>query len=204
MISVVEKWGIGLDTATGASAGWDLARPRLKRLAGESSGYLDQGETLVSPVAVCTRGGRTALLAGLGVFGLAIAMLEVIGYRIGDTGPVTAAFLAAAALALVLVPLGWIVAHKHAVVLTDRRLLVFRWNGLFIGHLREVFIAMPRGDVSTDLKSRRGWASLRVEFAPATGMAPIRLDFWSVDTQIAQSIHHALATAAAEAQGITG
>jgi hypothetical protein len=204
VIPVVEKWGIGLDTVTGASVGWDLARPRLKRLAEESSGYLDQGETLVSPVAICTRGGRAALLAGLGVFGLAIAMLEVIGYRIGDAGPVTAAFLAAAALALALVPLGWIVAHKHAVVLTDRRLLVFRWRGMFIGHLRDVFIAMPRSDVSTGFKSRRGWAGLRVEFAPATGMAPIRLDFWSVDTQIAQGIHHALATAAAQAQGITG
>ncbi len=204
MISVAEKWGIGLDTVTGASAGWDLARPRFKRLAEESSGYLDQGETLVSPVAICTRGGRAALLAGLGVFGLAVAMLEVIGYRIGDTGPVTAAFLAAGALALVLVPLGWIVAHKHAVVLTDRRLLVFRWRGVFIGHLRDVFVAMPRSEVSTGFQSRRGWAVLRVEFAPATGMAPIRLDFWSVDTQIAQGIHHALATAAAEARGITG
>jgi hypothetical protein len=204
VIPVVERWGSGLDTVTGTSVGWDLARPRFKRLAGECSAYLDQGETLVSPVAICTRGGRAALLAGLGVFGLAVAMLEVIGYRIGDTGPVTAAFLAAGALALVLVPLGWIVAHKHAVVLTDRRLLVFRWRGMLIGHLRDVFIAVPRSDVSTGLKSRRGWAGLRVEFAPATGMAPIRLDFWSVDAQVAQGIHHALATATAEARGITG
>lgn len=201
---MVGKWGIGLDTVPGASAGWDLARPRFKRLAAESAGYLDPDETLVSPVAICTRGGRAALLAGLGVLGLAVAMLEVIGYRIVETGPLIAALLAAGALALVLAPLGWIMAHKHAVTLTDRRLLVFRWRGIFIGHLRDVFIAMPRSDVSTGLKSRRGWASLRVEFAPATGMAPIRLDFWSVDTQIAQGIHHALATAAADSQGITG
>ena len=200
---MTERWGIGIDTVTGTPVGWDLARPRFNRLAEESSGYLDQGETLVSPVALCTRGGRAALLAGLGVFGLAVAMLEVIGYRIGETGPVMAAFLAAGALALVLVPLGWIVAHKHAVVLTDRRLLVFRWRGVFIGHLRDVCIAMPRSDVSTGCKSLRGWAGLRIEFAPATGMAPIRLDFWSVDTQIAKGIHHALATSAAEAQGIT-
>ena len=204
MISVIEKWGMGIDTVPGTSVGWDLARPRLKRLAEESSGYLDPGETLVSPVAICTRGGRAAVLAGLGVLGLAVAMLEVIGNRLGETGPVTAAFLAASALALVLVPLGWIVAHKHAVVLTDRRLLVFRWSGMFIGHLRDVFVAMPRSDVSTGFKSRQGWAGLWIEFAPATGMAPIRLDFWSVDTQIAQGIHHALAAAAAEAQGITG
>jgi hypothetical protein len=100
--------------------------------------------------------------------------------------------------------LGWIVAHKHAMVLTNRRLLVFRWRGMVIGHLRGVLVAVPRSDVSTGFKSRLGWAGLRVEFAPWTGMAPIWLDFWSVDGQIAAGIHHALATAAAQAQGITG
>jgi hypothetical protein len=151
----------------------------------ESSAYLDQGETLVTPVAIGTRGGRAALVAGLGIVALAVAVLDVIGNRIGEPGPVTGVFLAAAALAVVLVALGWVVAHKHAVVLTDRRLLVFRCRGIVIGHLQGVFIAVPRSDVSTGFTSRLGLASLRVEFAPATGMAPIRLDFWSVDGQIA-------------------
>jgi hypothetical protein len=204
VVSVAGKWGIGTGTAGGTSAGWDLARPRLNRLAEEASGYLDQGETLVSPVAIGTRGGRTALLAGLGAFALAVAVLEVTGNRIVEPGLVTGAFLATGALAMVLVPLGWVVAHKHAVVLTDRRLLVFRWGGVFIGHLRGVCIAIPRSDVPTGFKSRLGWAGLSVEFAPSTGMAPIQLDFWSVDGQIARGIHHALATAAARAQGITG
>ena len=53
-MSVAGRWGIGTGTAGGTSVGWDLARPRLKRLAGEASGYLDEGETLVSPVAICT------------------------------------------------------------------------------------------------------------------------------------------------------
>lgn len=203
-MSVAAKWEIGTGMASGTSAGWDLARPRLKRLAGECSGYLDQGETLVSPVAVGTRGGRAALLAGLGVFGVAVAVLEVIGNRIGGSGLVTGVFLAAAALAVVLVALGWVVAHKHAVVLTDRRLLVFRWRGMVIGHLRGVFVAVPRSDVSTGFKSRRGWGVLRVEFAPTTGMAPVQLDFWSVDAQIVWGIHHALTSAAAQEQGITG
>jgi hypothetical protein len=205
VISVAGKWEIGTGTAGGTSVGWDLARPRLKRLAEESSVYLDEGETLVSPVAICTRGGRATLLAGLGVFALAVAVMEVIGNRIGESGLVTGAFIAAGALALVLVPLGWVVAHKHAVVMTDRRLLVFRWSGVFIGHLRDVCIAVPHSDVSTGFNSRLGWAGLSVEFAASTGMAPIRLDFWSVaDRQIAQGIHHALATAAAQARGITG
>jgi hypothetical protein len=39
----------------------------------------------------------------------------VIGGRIGVPGMVTGAFLAAAALAVVLVALGWVVARKHAV-----------------------------------------------------------------------------------------
>jgi len=100
--------------------------------------------------------------------------------------------------------LGFIVAHKYAVVLTDRRLLVFRWSGMFMGHIRDIFIAAARSDVSSDFNSRLGWGGLNVEFAPATGMSPIRLDFWSVDRQIAWSIHHALATAATREQGITG
>lgn len=204
MISVAGKWEIGPGTASGTSVGWDLARPRFKRLAGESSGYLDRDETLVTPVAVGTRGGRAALVAGLGVFGLAVAMLEVVGNRIGEPGLVTGLFLAAAALAVVLVALGWVAAHKHAVVLTDRRLLVFRWRGLVAGHLRGVFVAVPRSDVSTGFTGRLGLARLRVEFAPATGMAPLWLDFWSVDAQIAWGIHHALASAAGQAQGITG
>ena len=204
VISVIEKWGIGTDTGSGTSIGWELARPRLKRLAEESAGHLDEGEKLVTPVAICTRGGRAALLSGLGVFALAVAMLAVIGDGIGGSGLVTAAFIAAGALVVVLLPLGWMVAHKHAVVLTDRRLLVFRWSGMFIGHIRDIFIAVPRSEVSTDFTSRLGWGGLRVEFAPATGMAPIRLDFWSVDRQIAWDIHHALARAAARAQGITG
>jgi hypothetical protein len=194
----------GDDLAMGTSVGWDLARPRLKRLAREFSAYLDKGETLLTPVAVCTQGGQTVLMTGLGVFALAAAMVEVISNRIGEPGPVNAAFTAAAALALALVPLGWIVAHKHAVALTDRRLVVFGWSGMLIGHIQDVFIAMPRSEVSTNFKRRLGWGGLRVEFAPWTGMAPIQLDFWSVDAQIACGIHHALADAAAQAQGITG
>ena len=204
MISVAGKWEIGTGAAGGTSVGWDLARPRFKRLAGESSAYLDEGETLATPVAIGTRGGRAALVAGLGIVALAVAVLEAIGNRIGESGLVTGAFIAAGALALVLVPLGWVVAHKHAVVLTDRRSLVFRWSGVFIGHLQDVCIAVPRSDVSTGFTSRLGLARLRVEFAPATGMAPLWLDFWSVDGQIAWGIHHALASAAAQAQGITG
>lgn len=46
------KWEIGTGAAGGTSAGWDLAQPRFKRLSGECSGYLAQGETLVTPVAV--------------------------------------------------------------------------------------------------------------------------------------------------------
>jgi hypothetical protein len=199
-----QNWRVGFDPAFGTSIGWSLARPRLRRLAEESSGHLDEGERLVTPVAICTQGGRAALFLGLGVLALTLAMLEVIGNRIGGSSLVNAAFIAGGALAVVLVLLGLIVAHKYAVVLTDRRLLVFRWSGMFMGHIRDIFIAAARSDVSSDFKSRLGWGGLNVEFAPATGMSPIRLDFWSVDRQIAWSIHHALATAATREQGITG
>src|ERR1035441_639045 len=120
-----QNWRVGFDPAFGTSIGWSLARPRLRRLAEESSGYPDEGERLVTPVAICTRGGRAALFLGLGVLALTLAMLEVIGNRIGGSSLVNAAFIAGGALAVVLVLLGIIVAHKYAVVLTDRRLLVF-------------------------------------------------------------------------------
>ena len=82
-----QNWRVGFDPASGTSIGWALARPRLRRLAEESSGHLEEGEKLVTPVAICTRGGRAALFSGLGVFALTLAMLEIIGYlgnRMGD------------------------------------------------------------------------------------------------------------------------
>ena len=73
-----------------------------------------------------------------------------------------------------------------------------------MGHIRDIFIAVARSDVSSDFNSRLGWGGLNVEFAPVTGMASIRLDFWSVDRQIAWGMHHALAAAATSAQATTG
>jgi hypothetical protein len=70
--------------------------------------------------------------------------------------------------------------------------------------VRDIFIAAARSDVSSDFNSRLGWGGLNVEFAPATGITPIRLDFWFVDRQIAWNIDHALAAAATREQGITG
>jgi hypothetical protein len=174
-----QNWRVGFDPAFGTSPGWALARPRLRRLAEESSGHLDEGEKLVTPVAICTRGGRAALFSGLGVFALTLAMLEVMGYldnRIGGSSLVNAAFIASGALAAVLMLLGFIVAHKFAVVPTDRRLLVFRWSGMFMGHIRDIFIAAARSDESADLKSRHpyrsrllasvlGWGDLRSDAA---------------------------------------
>ena len=84
----------------------------------------------MTPVAIYTRGGRAALFSGLGVFALTLVPLEVIGNRIGGSSLVNAAFIASRALAAVLMLPGFIVAHKYAVVLTGRRLLVFRWSGM--------------------------------------------------------------------------
>lgn len=191
-----QNWRAGIGPAFGPSIGWRLARLRLRRLAEESSGHLDEEEKLVTPVAICTRGGRAALFAGLGLLAVTWAMLEVLGHLIGKSSLVNAAFIAAGALAVVLLLPGFLVTHKYAVVLTDRRLLMFRWSGIFMGHIRDIFIAAARSDVSSDFQSRLGWGGLNVEFAPATGMAPIQLDFWSVDKQIAWDIHHALTAAA--------
>ena len=50
-----QNWRVGFDPASGTSIGWTLARSRLRRLAEESSGHLDEGEKLVTPVAIYTR-----------------------------------------------------------------------------------------------------------------------------------------------------
>jgi hypothetical protein len=136
-----QNWRVGFDPASGTSIGWTLARSRLRRLAEESSGHLDEGRKADDPGGDLYPGRPGSPVSGPGFLALTLAPLEVIGNRIGGSSLVNAAFIASGALAAVLMLLGFIVAHKYAVVLTDRRLLVFRWSGMFMGHIRDIFIA---------------------------------------------------------------
>jgi hypothetical protein len=51
-------------------------------------------------------------------------------------------------------------------------------TGNFKQHAREIWIGVPRTEVSMNLRKRIDGAALRFGFAPATGIAPIRLDVY--------------------------
>lgn len=203
------NFGSGLGTAIGASIGSALMRPliaaRLRRFAREASGHLDDGEKLVAPVARCNRGAWKAQFWGTAIFVPAGLAGIFVGFNESLFGVVLFGVMCAGLL------VGWtafFVAHRHAVALTDRRLIVFRLSSasgrrLPARHIKDIFVAAKRSDVSTDFKSRLGWGFFSLNFAPATGQAPIQLDFFSVDTQIAGAIHQALATTAPRAPGST-
>jgi hypothetical protein len=145
-------------------------------------------------VPTCACRGRTLVFAGLGICLLIGVTLLCINDRI----------IEGLALAFILLLVGMNFVRGYAVVLTDRRLLVFRTRGVFIAHLRGIFIAAPRGGVSTVFRRRLGWGVLSVAFAPGTGKAPVEFHFVAAHTLIAESIHLVLATRVTNAQAAPG
>jgi hypothetical protein len=188
--SVSDPLGRGIGTAIGTAIARPIVKARLRRLVREASGYLNEGEKLVAPVGGGSRGGRVFLFLGLGVWAITLVTVTFIGDRIGSRAWVVF-FGGFGAGLLLMLPAG-IREQRLGVALTDRRLLVFRLRGMLGGHIRDVFIAVPRDEVSTELTSRFGLTVLRLEFAPATGAPPIQLDAGNVNAQIAQAIHLAL------------
>jgi hypothetical protein len=91
-----QNWRVGFDPASGTSIGWTLARSRLRRLAEESSGRLDEGRKADDPGGDLYPGRPGSPVSGLGFLALTLAPLEVIGNRIGGSSLVNAAFIAAA------------------------------------------------------------------------------------------------------------
>lgn len=200
-----EDLGRGVGAVAGAALRGPSIKARLSRHVRQASGYLDEEEKLVAPVAQCTRGGRKPLFLGLSIVVLTVVVGIFIADRIGEPAGTIMMFGGMGAGLLVMC-LALPVTHKHAVALTDRRLLVFRRSGVSGRHIMDVFLAVPRSDVSTSFKKwlgPQGWGVLSLKFAPSTGKAPIQLDFWSIDTPIAEAIHLALATPATSAPGST-
>jgi hypothetical protein len=180
--------GGAFDRALEGMADLQYPRQRSKHmLARDAPGYLQEGEKLLDPAAFGTRGGRAMLLAGLGVMVLTVALPFVVtaaaaGVVFG-VGAVLAMVLLAAAVLFF--------ARTYAVVLTDRRLLVFRTDK-FGGGVQGIFMAAPRSEVMTDYRRRLGiWSVLSVGYPPVTGNAPLPFDFlgWA---PAARSIHLAL------------
>jgi hypothetical protein len=128
--------GGAVGTAIGvALAGLILSR-RQRRLAAEAVGHFGEGENLAAPIGFCSRGGRVFLLSGTALMALSlVAAMCVAAFSDGLASAVGFRGMGAGWLVMMAaVPL----ATNYLVVLTDRRLLLFRTTGTFkqrAGHL---------------------------------------------------------------------
>jgi len=186
----------GAGVAIGVALGGLILSRRQRRLAAEAAGHFGEGEKLAAPIGFCSHGGRAILISGAAV--MAVSMVAGLCVAAFSDGLAGAVFFGGAAA-------GWLVmmaslpfATNYLVVLTDRRLLLFRAAGTFKQHVREIWISVPGGEVSMHIRSRLDGAALSFGFAPATGIAPIRLDVYrtGAGVQYAQAIQDALTTRA--------
>ena len=191
-----EAAGTAAGVAIGVALGGLILSGRQRRLAAEAGGHFGEGEKLAAPIGFCSRGGRAMLMSGAALIALAmVAGLCVAAFSDSLAGAV---FFGGAAA-------GWLVmmasvpfATNYLVVLTDRRLLLFRAAGIFKQRVREIWIGVPRSEVSMNIRGRIDGAALSFGFAPATGIAPVRLDVYraGAGVQYAQAIQGALTTSA--------
>ena len=166
---------------------------RQRRLARDAAGYLEEGEKLLAPAAFGSQGGGILLLSAVGVLVVLAVTAIVAGSRMGAAADVV--FGAAMGLMWLLLLLSIPFTHGCAVVLTDRRLLVFR-TGRVSTRVREMVIAVPRSEVSTAFWAYRACGVLRLGFSPGVGRAPMKPYFWGWGTPAARCIDDALTTTA--------
>jgi hypothetical protein len=88
------------------------------------------------------------------------------------------------------------IAKYYAIVLTDRRPLLFRAKGRIRPRLREMQIAVPRSQVSVNIGVRIDGVAVSLSFARATGIPPFLLN--GATAADARAIQEAMAT------GVTG
>lgn len=174
-----------------------------RKLAQAAASYLDEGEKLVAPGAVGSRGGQILWLSGYGALVVAAIIIILSRGSLGAAGYVV--LIACGVLAVLLVLLAARFTRSYAVILTDRRLLLFRASN--VGQrLQGIFLAVPPGEVSAAFQDRWWWggAVLSLEFSPATGQAPMQLHFDNVHRLGARYIHDALTTPASGADASPG
>lgn len=202
MISMNEDVEPGIG-GTGAAVGGPRSSRRFQQMLARDAaraGYLGEGEHLVAPVTRGSRGDLPLALSALGVFAVtmvtAVFLAGVTGVflagRLG-AGAAEVVLLVGTALVIALLLLTMPFARGYAVVLTDRRVLVFGASTVFTSGLREIVIAAPRGEVSATFESWPGWGVLRLQFPPTADNARVRLYFTFPYKQIARSMNLALA-----------
>ena len=190
-----------LGRGIGEVAGDQRHQVAQRRLAEAAAGYLDEGEKMVAPAALGRHGGQILMFSGVGV--CVATTISLVGYdRMGAAGDLV--FIGGLTLAVLLMVLARFFMRNYAVILTDRRLLVFRLGSLSL-RLRGIFLAEPPSEVSAAFKEYwRVWGVLRLEFSHATGQAPMRLQFEGVHKLGARYIYEALTTPAGGADASAG
>jgi hypothetical protein len=190
-----EAGGAVVGVAVGAVMAGVIYTRRQRRLAREAARFFDPGEQLAAPIGYCSRGGRRLLLAGLGTFLLAIPVGLVCSVTHNDalTGAV---FFGGMGVGLLIMVASVPLAKNYAIVLTDRRLLLFRTKGLFKQRLRKIEIGVPRSQASMNIRGRVDGAAVNFSFAPATGIPPVSLDAYQNAAAVtyARAIQEALTT----------
>lgn len=174
---------------------------RQRKLARHAASYLEEGEKLLAPAAFGARRGGILVLSAVGALVVTMVTLVVAGDRMGAAADVV--FGAGLALTMLLLLLVVAVPFTQgcAVVLTDRRLVVFR-TGKFSSRVREMVIAVPRSEVFTAFWGLRrpdrgaGYGVLRLAFSPALGRAPMKPYFMAWNAVAAGCIDDALTTPA--------
>lgn len=173
---------------------------RQRKLARDAASYLEEGEKLLAPAAFGARRGGILVLSAVGALVVTMVTLVVAGDRMGAAADVVfGAGLALTMLLLLVVAVPF--TQGCAVVLTDRRLVVFR-TGKFSSRVREMVIAVPRSEVFTAFWGLRrpdrgaGYGVLRLAFSPALGRAPMKPYFMAWNAVAAGCIDDALTTPA--------
>ena len=182
-------------TAGGAVIGTILGNAintrRQHRLAREAVRYLSPGEKMAARIPLCYQGGRRVLLTGAAIFVLAI-IAGMVCAATHNGGLTDAVFFGGTGAGLLLIWISVAIAKYYAIVLTDRRLLLFRAKGRIRPRLREMQIAVPRSQVSMNIGGRIDGAEVSLSFAPATGIPPVLLN--GATAADARAIQEALAT----------
>jgi hypothetical protein len=184
--------GEAAGVAIGVALGSVILSRRQRRLAAEAVGHFGEGENLAAPIGFCSRGGRPILISGTAL--MAVSLVAAICLAPFSDGLASAVGFGGMGGGWLVIVASLPFATNYVVVLTDRRLLLFRTTGIFKQRVREIWIGVPRSDVSMNIRGRIDGAALSFGFAPAAGIAPIRLDVYrnGAGLQYAQAIQRTL------------
>ncbi len=185
--------GDDMGRAVGGAVSGPLDGAVWRKLSRAAAGYLDEGEELAVPAVPASRGGGIFALSGAAVLAATFIVLAAAGDRMGAAA--NWVFGAGLVLGMLLILMMLPFTSSYAVVLTGRRLLLFRMAKIgYTQHVRGIYLAVPRSEVSAAFKDRLGWAVLSLKFSPATGQAPMELWFMNVQKRGARYIYEALMT----------